>query len=131
MAELSGLTAWMPGNAGDSEWAQYYRFLSAEFGVTIDAAGPVFGRDHITATIAAAPDLITFAAKTQLTGNPDVVRRPLTDPTTVYPWSLQWHRLNRHPSLAPLIAHTQARYRRFDPRTQWLPAPDRPLFPPS
>ncbi len=45
--ELSGLTAWMPGNAADSEWAEYYRFFSAEFGVTIDTSGPVFGRDHI------------------------------------------------------------------------------------
>jgi DNA-binding transcriptional LysR family regulator len=130
-AELSGLTAWMPGNAGDSEWAQYYRFLSSEFGVAIDTAGPVFGRDHIMETIAASPDLITFAAKTQLTGNPDVVHLPVTDPTPVYPWSLLWHGLNRHPSLGLLIAHTQARYRPYDHRTQWLPAPDRPLFPRS
>ena len=61
----------------------------------------------------------------------DIVHLPVTDPTPVYPWSLLWHGLNRHPSLPPLIAHTQARYRPFDPRTQWLPAPDRPLFPPS
>jgi DNA-binding transcriptional LysR family regulator len=126
--ELSGLTAWMPGNAGDSEWAQYYRFLSAEFGVTIDTSGPVFGRDHITETIAAAPDLITFAARTQLTGNPDVVHLPVTDPAPVYPWSLLWHGLNRHPTLPPLIAHVQASYRPYDEQSQWLPPPDRPLF---
>ena len=128
-AELSGLTAWMPGNAGDSEWAQYYRFFSAEFGVAIDTSGPVFGRDHIMETIAASPDLITFAARTQLTGNPDVVHLPVTDPVPVYPWSLLWHGLNRHPALPPLIAHVQARYRPFDPRAQWLPDPDRHLFP--
>jgi DNA-binding transcriptional LysR family regulator len=40
LRELSGLTAWMPGNARDSEWAEYYRFLSAEFGVQIDTSGP-------------------------------------------------------------------------------------------
>jgi len=128
-ADLAGLTAWMPGNAGDSEWADYYRFLSAEFGVTIDTSGPVFGRDHITETIAAAPDLITFAAKTQLAGNPGIVRLPLADPAPVYPWSLLWHGLSRHPALPPLIAHVRAAYRPYDPRTQWLPAPDRPLFP--
>jgi DNA-binding transcriptional LysR family regulator len=128
--ELSGLTAWMPGNAGDSEWADYYRFLSAEFGVAIDTSGPVFGRDHITEKIAASTDLFTFAAKTQLTGNPDVVHLPVTDPTPVYPWSLLWHGLNQHPALPLLIAHAQARYRPYDPRTHWLPAPDRPLFPP-
>jgi DNA-binding transcriptional LysR family regulator len=130
IAELSGQTAWMPGNAGESEWAEYYRFLSAEFGVAIDTSGPVFGRDHITERIAASPDLFMFAAKTQLTGNPDVVHRPVTDPTPVYPWSLLWHGLNRHPALPLLIAHAQARYRPYDARAQWLPAPDRPLFPP-
>jgi DNA-binding transcriptional LysR family regulator len=130
MGELSGHTAWMPGNAGESEWAEYYRFLSAEFNVNIDTSGPVFGRDHITEKIAASPDLFTFAARTQLTGNPDVVHLPVTDPTPVYPWSLLWHSLNRHPALPLLIAHAQARYRPYDPRTQWLPAPDRPLFPP-
>ena len=130
-SELSGLTAWMPGNATDSEWARYYRFLSAEFGVAIDTSGPVFGRDHITEKIAASPDLITFAARTQLTGNPDVVHRPIADPTPVYPWSLLWHGLNRHPALPLLIAHVTVGYRPFDPRSQWLPAPDRPLFPGS
>jgi DNA-binding transcriptional LysR family regulator len=131
VSDLAGLTAWMPGNAGDSEWADYYRHLSAEFDIAIDTSGPVFGRDHITEKIAASPGLLTFAARTQLTGNPDVVHRPVTDPTPVYPWSLLWHRLNRHPALPPLIAHVRARYRPFDPATQWLPAPDRPLFPPA
>ena len=106
--ELSGLTAWMPGNATDSEWAEYYRFFSAEFGVTIDTSGPVFGRDHIMERIGDSPDLIMFAAKTQLTGSPDVVHLPVTDPVPVYPWSLLWHGLNRHPALPPLIAHAQA-----------------------
>jgi hypothetical protein len=40
-----------------------------------------------------------------------------------------WHGLNRHPSLPLLIAHVQARYRPYDARCQWLPAPDRSLFP--
>ncbi|HEY5393886.1 MAG TPA: LysR family transcriptional regulator [Trebonia sp.] len=129
--ELSGLTAWMPGNATDSEWAEYYRFFSAEFDVAIDTCGPVFGRDHITEKIASSPDLITFASRTQLTGNPDVVHLPVTDPTPVYPWSLLWHGLNRHPALPLLIAHVQAGYRPYDGRSQWMPAPDRSLFPPA
>lgn len=131
MQELSGLTAWMPGNAGDSEWAQYYRLFSAEFGVTIDTSGPVFGRDHIMEKIGASPDLITFASKTQLTGNPDTIHLPVTDPTPVYPWSLMWHGLNRHPALPLLIAHARVCYRTRDPVRQWLPAPDLPLFPPA
>jgi DNA-binding transcriptional LysR family regulator len=129
LRELSGLTAWMPGNARDSEWADYYRFLSAEFGVQIDTSGPVFGRDHIMEKIGASKELITFCAKTQLSGYPDIVHVPVTGPTPVYPWSLMWHEANRHPSLPLLIAHVQARYRPFAARSQWLPAPDRPLFP--
>jgi DNA-binding transcriptional LysR family regulator len=129
MRELSGLTAWMPGNARDSEWAEYYHFLSAEFGVQIDTSGPVFGRDHIMEKIGASKDLITFAAKTQLSGNPDIVHLPVADPTPVYPWSLMWHEANRHPTLPLLIAHVKARYRPYDARSQWLPSPDRPLFP--
>jgi hypothetical protein len=109
MEELSGLTAWMPGNARDSEWAEYYRFLSAEFSVQIDTSGPVFGRDHLMEKIGSSQELITFAAKTQLSGHPDIVHVPVTDPTPVYPWSLMWHQANRHPSLPLLIAHVKAR----------------------
>lgn len=129
MEELSGLTAWMPGNARDSEWAEYYRFLSAEFGVQIDTSGPVFGRDHIMEKIGASRDLFTFGDKRQFPVHPDVVQISVTDPTPVYPWSLMWHEANRHPSLPLLIAYVQARYRPYDARSQWLPAPDRPLFP--
>ena len=57
--------------------------------------------------IAASPDLIMFAARTQLTGSPDVVHLPVTDPMPVYPWSLLWHGLNRHPTLPLLIAHVR------------------------
>jgi hypothetical protein len=61
--------------------------------------------------------------------HPDVVEISVAGPTPVYPWSLMWHEANRHPSLPLLIAHVQARYRPFAARSQWLPAPDRPLFP--
>jgi DNA-binding transcriptional LysR family regulator len=129
MAELAGLRAWMPGNARDSEWAEYYRFLSAEFDIQIDTSGPVFGRDHLMEKIGSSPDLIMFAAKTQLSGNRDIVHLPVTGPTPAYPWSLMWHRGNRHPSLPLLIAHVRAGYRPSAARGRWLPAPDRPLFP--
>ena len=129
MRDLSGLTAWMPGNARDSEWAEYYRYLSADFGVQIDSSGPVFGRDHIMEKVGGSQDLITFASKTQFAGYPDIAHIPIIDPTPVYPWSLMWHEANRHPSLPLLIAHVKARYRPHNPTSQWLPAPDRSLFP--
>ena len=128
-AELSGLTAWMPGNAQDSEWAEYYRFVNAEFGVEIDSSGPVFGRDHIVEKIGASPDLITFGSPKQFPVHPDVVRISVTDPTPVYPWSLMWHGANRHPSLPLLVKHVQANYQPTVTTDQWLPGPDRPSFP--
>jgi DNA-binding transcriptional LysR family regulator len=128
-AELSGLTAWMPNNARDSEWAEYYRFLSAGFGVTIDTSGPVFGREHIVGRISGSPDLMMFVARTQFAGHPGIVHVPVTDPAPVYPWSLLWQEANRHPVLPPLIAHVKSRYEPYDANRQWLPAPDRPLFP--
>jgi DNA-binding transcriptional LysR family regulator len=129
MGELSGLTAWMPGNARDSEWAEYYRFLSADFGVQIDTSGPVFGRDDLMEKIGSSRDLIMFGNKRQLPVHPDVVEISVTEPTPVYPWSLMWHEANRHPALPLLIADVKARYRPYERRNQWLPAPDRPLFP--
>jgi hypothetical protein len=69
------------------------------------------------------------AAKTQFIGYPNVVHIPIIDPAPVYPWSLMWHHLNRHPALPLLIAHVKARYRPHTPMSQWLPAPDRSLFP--
>lgn len=128
-AELAGLTAWMPGNSGDSEWAEYYRFLSAELGVRIDCSGPVFGAEHVMDTVGTSPDLITFGNTRQFPVHPDVVQISVTDPTPVYPWSLLWHEANRHPSLPLLIAHVQTGYRPFTARSQWLPVPDRSLFP--
>ena len=129
MEELSGRTAWMPGNNRDSEWAEYYRFLSAEFGVQIDTSGPVFGRDHLMERIGDSDELMMFVAKTQLCGNPDTVHIPVCDPTPVYPWSLMWHEANRHPALPPLIDHVKARYRPYEATSQWLPAPDCSSFP--
>ncbi|MFD0686707.1 LysR family transcriptional regulator [Actinomadura fibrosa] len=130
MRELAGLTAWMPGNADDSEWADYYRHLSAEFDVRIDTSGPVFGRDHIMEKVAASPDLITFGNTSQYPGYRDVVQISITDPTPVYPWSLMWHEANRHPSLPLLVAHVKDHYQRCSAaRNQWLPASDRLLFP--
>ena len=128
MADLAGSTAWMPANARDSEWAQYYRHLSGEFDIQIDSSGPVFGRDYILERVSTSPDLFTFGNQRQYPVNPDVVQVSIVDPTPVYPWSLMWHKANRHPALAQFVAHAKARYRPHAVRAPWLPAPDRALF---
>jgi DNA-binding transcriptional LysR family regulator len=128
MAELAGLTAWMPANARDSEWAEYYRHLTAEFDVQIDSSGPVFGRDYILERVSSSPDLFTFGNQRQYPVNPDVVQVSIVDPTPVYPWSLMWHKANRHPALPQFVAHAKANFRPQAVPNPWLPAPDRALF---
>lgn len=130
MAELAGTTVWMPGCAPpDTEWADFYRHLSADFAVEIDASGPDFGTEHLVERVGESEDVVTFVGeRTRLPWHPDVVRIPLAAPAPAYPWSLLWHGRNRHPALPLLISHVQGCYRPFDPRRQWIPAPDRALF---
>ncbi|WP_067814311.1 LysR family transcriptional regulator [Actinomadura kijaniata] len=129
MAELAGTTAWMPGNAHDTEWAEYYRYLNAEFGVGIDTSGPDFGMEYFVERIGGSDDLYSFVgSKILLPWHPDVVHVPIVDPTPAYPWLLMWHRQNRHPALPLLISHIRDGYRPLDPGRQWLPEPDRAAF---
>lgn len=129
MSELAGTTVWMPGIAQpDTEWAEFYRFLGDDFGIGFDTSGPVFGHEHLVERVG-SDDLVTFMGeRTRLPWHPDVVQIPLSTPAPAYPWSLLWHGRNRHPALRSLISHVTGRYRPFDPRRQWIPAPDRPRF---
>jgi DNA-binding transcriptional LysR family regulator len=126
MAELAGLTAWMPYTARDSEWADYWRELCPEFGILVDISGPNFGLDHHIDVLSESPDRLGFVGeKMHVPWHPDVVQIPVVEPTPVYPFSLLWRHDNRHPALRLLIEHIQAGYRAFDPRRQWLPDGDR------
>jgi DNA-binding transcriptional LysR family regulator len=129
LAELAEHPAWMPANARDSEWARYYRYLTEEFGVRIDSSGPVFGREYIMERVAAEPGIFTFGDRRHYPPHPDIVEVAIVDPTPVYPWSLLWHEANRHPSLRRFVTHVGTYYRAFDPGSQWIPSPDRELFP--
>jgi DNA-binding transcriptional LysR family regulator len=129
MSELAGTTVWMPGIARpDTEWAEFYRFLGEDFAIEFDTSGPVFGHEHLVGRVA-SDDLVTFLGEgTRLPWHPDVVQIPVTAPVPTYPWSLLWHGDNRHPALPLLVSYVRERYRPFDPRRQWIPAPDRPRF---
>lgn len=129
LGELADHPAWMPANARDSEWARYYRHLTEDFGVRIDSSGPVFGREYIMERVAAEPGIFTFGDRRQYPPHPDIVQVAIVDPTPVYPWSLLWHEANRHPSLRRFVAHVATYYRAYDPVAQWIPRPDRELFP--
>jgi DNA-binding transcriptional LysR family regulator len=130
MAEMRGLTAWMPGvEEPDTEWADYYRHCTARFGVGIDPLGPKFGPDHFVERIGGSDEVFSLVGeRTRIASHPDVLQLPLVDPTPVWPWSLLWHPRNRHPALPLLIASVKEGYRPIDPAEQWLPEMDRPYF---
>ncbi|WP_198653580.1 LysR family transcriptional regulator [Actinocorallia populi] len=132
-AQLSGSTVWMPGNAAGSEWAEYHCLLGEAFDIRIDTSGPNFGYEHFVAGVGTGGLVSLVGERSRLPWHPDTVRIPLVDPVPVYPWSLLRHRQNRHPVLDLLARHIKDGYRPFDPRRQWLPAPDHALFaaPPS
>ncbi|MBT2209228.1 LysR family transcriptional regulator [Actinomadura sp. NEAU-AAG7] len=128
-AELAGTTAWMPGNARESEWVEFYRYLSADFGIGTDPSGPNFGLEHYVERIAASATLYGIVGKDiRLPPHPDIRVLPVVEPAPVFPWSLMWHAPNGHPALPPLIAHVTAGHRPFDPSGEWLPPPDRAAF---
>lgn len=121
--ELRRYTFWIPGIVDGSEWGAFYQELSAEFGLTIDSAGPNFGFEDLIGTIAESKSVITFwGERTREVGPwPRGVRRlRVVDPTPVYPWSLIWLSSNRHPDLGTLIEHVR-RQPQPDVDDLWLP----------
>jgi DNA-binding transcriptional LysR family regulator len=129
LAELAGMTAWLPSNAPDREWTEFYRALSAEFPFGIDTSGPDFGLDHYVEMLSKSTERFGFVSeRMHVPWHPDAVQIPVVKPTPVYPWSLLWRRDNRHPALPLLVEHIRAGYRPFDPERHWLPSGDRAAF---
>ncbi|MFF2627903.1 LysR family transcriptional regulator [Kitasatospora griseola] len=125
LRQLVGHRIWMPGILPGSEWAAYYDDLVAEFGLTIEAAGPNFGSDALLDTVADTPALATFLSDgTRLVwpASHGLRRIPLTGPTPVYPHSLVWHRDNPHPALAALRTHLAVTRAAHDAPGTWTPA---------
>ncbi|MCF6471938.1 LysR family transcriptional regulator [Nonomuraea sp. MG754425] len=128
MAELSGSVVWMPGNVPGSEWTEFYHLLGAAFGVEIDTSGPDFGWDHFVTDVGAGRGVSLVGETMRLPWHPDTVQVPLVEPVPTYPSSLLFHRRNRHPALAALVAFVAGNRPVFDPRRQWLPEADRAAF---
>ncbi|MET8942844.1 LysR family transcriptional regulator [Streptomyces sp. NPDC004542] len=122
--ELAGHRIWMPGIVDGTEWAAYYASLAAEFGLTIDSAGPNFTGAVLDAIAGSAAPATLVGERTRLTrpAEHDLRRIPLRDPAPVYPHSLVWAAAHPHPGLAALRAHLAAR-RPGRPRGRtWTPA---------
>ncbi|MEU7745791.1 LysR family transcriptional regulator [Nonomuraea sp. NPDC049158] len=128
MERLSGSTVWMPGNHPESEWAEFYRSLSAAFDIRIDTSGPNFGWDYFVEEIGSGERIGFVGERCRLPWHPRTVQIPIADPAPLYPWSLLFHPRNQHPVLARLIRFVARDLRPFDPRHQWLPDLDRAAF---
>ncbi|MGV9378818.1 LysR family transcriptional regulator [Nonomuraea sp. NPDC003707] len=125
---LSGTTVWMPGNVPDSEWAEFYRLLSAAFDIPIDTAGPDFGWEYFVEQIGSGQRIGFVGEGLRMPWHPRTVQIPVVAPAPVYPCSLIFHRHSHHPVLARLVRYVTDNYRPFDPHRQWLPDPDRAAF---
>ncbi|GLW06858.1 LysR family transcriptional regulator [Microtetraspora sp. NBRC 13810] len=127
-ARLSGMTAWMPGNVAGSEWAEFWDLFGAAFDIRIDVTGPNFGWEHFVEEIGSGERVGLAGEWCRLPSHPRTVQIPIVDPAPMYPCSLLRHRQNRHPVLAALTRFVEGDFRPYDPRRQWLPAPDRAAF---
>jgi DNA-binding transcriptional LysR family regulator len=129
MAELAGVTAWMPGNSPGTEWTAWFADLAADFALRIETRGPNFGFDHLLDEVARSTRTVTFAGEgVRVPWHPDLVRIPVAPPVPVYAHSLLWRRGNRHPLLPALVAHLRAGYRSPVRSEVWLPPAEQHLF---
>jgi DNA-binding transcriptional LysR family regulator len=133
-AQLAEHRIWMPGMAAGTEWAAYYDELAAEFGLTIDVVGPVFGNEALLAEIADSAELTTLVGERTRYLWPDsydLRRIPLRDPAPIYPMSLIWCNDNPHPALSQLRAHLSSRRVDTPDEKVWLPTWTQPPAPKS
>ena len=111
LRQLVGHRVWIPGIVPGVEWAIYYEEMAAEFGLSIDGVGPMFGSDHLMDVIADSTDVATLVGQKPRLAWPtghDLRRIPVVDPTPVYRHSFLWRRDNPHPGLAALRRHLMA-----------------------
>lgn len=107
-ADLVGHRVWIPGIRPGMEWAEFYRSLAEDFGLSIDALGPHFGDEALMDALADSGSLATLVGGGDRYLWPqghDLRRIPLHGPTPVYPHSLIFRTGDRHPVLAALRDH--------------------------
>lgn len=123
-AELARYRTWLPGIVPGSEWGDYYRDLSADFGVRIDVTGSGY-TEPLLDTIADSRSLITFVGDRTRLAWPDgtgLCRVPVVEPIPVYPHSLCWHPGNRHAGLRQFVDYVRAEWPVTATDDLWLPS---------
>ncbi|MCO5970918.1 LysR family transcriptional regulator [Actinoallomurus soli] len=125
LADLTAHRVWVPGIVVGTEWGDYYEAMAEDFGLRIDATGPDFGMEHLLDTITDSATLTTFIGprmRIAWSARPELRRIPIRRPAPIYPWSLAWHSVNRHPALGTLRDHLRdAAAPTPGPEEGWLP----------
>ncbi|OZE28289.1 LysR family transcriptional regulator [Rhodococcus sp. 05-2255-1e] len=122
-ADLAGHRIWVPGIRPDTEWELFYRSLSQEFGLSIDALGPDFGDEALMDALAGSGSLATLVGTDDRYLWPDsydLRRIPLREPTPLYPHVLITRAGHQHPVLADLRDYLRSTRPQIDDKV-WVP----------
>ncbi|MEV5754188.1 LysR family transcriptional regulator [Actinoallomurus sp. NPDC052308] len=124
LVDLAAYRVWVPGIVVGTEWGDYYEAMAEDFRIGIDATGPDFGMEHLLDTITDSATLTTFIGPRMRIAWPqrhELRRIPIRRPTPIYPWSLAWHSVNRHPALGTLRDHLPETAAPTSGPDAWLP----------
>ncbi|MEV5706515.1 LysR family transcriptional regulator [Actinoallomurus sp. NPDC052274] len=124
LVDLAAYRVWVPGIIAGTEWGDYYEAMAEDFRIGIDATGPDFGMEHLLDTITDSATLTTFIGPRMRIAWPqrhELRRIPIRRPTPIYPWSLAWHSVNRHPALGTLRDHLLETAAPTSGPDTWLP----------
>lgn len=122
-ADLAGHRIWIPGIRPGTEWELFYRSLSQEFELNIDALGPNFGDEALMDALAGSDSLATLVGADDRYLWPDsydLRRIPLREPTPVYPHVLLTRAGHQHPVLSDLREYLRASRPQVDDEV-WVP----------
>lgn len=122
-ADLAGHRIWIPGIRPGTEWELFYRSLSQDFGLSIDALGPDFGDEALMDALAGSDSLATLVGTNDRYLWPDsydLRRIPVHEPTPVYPHVLLTRASYQHPVLSDLHDYLRASRPQVDDEV-WVP----------
>jgi DNA-binding transcriptional LysR family regulator len=109
--DLVGHRIWIPGIRPGTEWELFYRSLSEDFGLSIDALGPNFGDEALMDALAGSDSLATLVGTADRYLWPDsygLRRIPLREPTPLYPHVLLTRAEHQNPVLTDLREYLRA-----------------------
>lgn len=122
-ADLAGHRIWIPGIRPGTEWELFYRSLSQDFELSIDALGPNFGDEALMDALAGSGSLATLVGTDDRYLWPDsydLRRIPVHEPTPVYPHVLLTRATHQHPVLSDLREYLRASRPQVDDEV-WVP----------